>query len=202
MLVNLKITELRIAMELIVISESKIKLMLTGEDMASYSGSTKEILSTIMNDVRNKCGCSGMSGRIFIQMYPSKGGGCEMFVTKLSDDKPNEIKCMRTGEERVLTEYRKYIYTERGRYVIYSFENMENMLRCCRDLCGMKYNGSSAAYVEREKRIFYLLLESETHAAGENFGKLCPSRFYYYINEHCDVMCEKSAVEILARFAL
>ena len=98
-------------MELIVISESKIKLMLTGDDMAMYSGSTKDILNGIMRDVRNKCGCRGMNGRIFIQMYPSRGGGCEMFVTKLAEhgEKENMVY-MRSGDEKVLTECRKTLY--------------------------------------------------------------------------------------------
>ena len=157
-------------MELIVISESKIKLTLTSEEMSLYSGSTKEILSEIMDDVRNKCGCREMKGRIFIQMYPSREGGCEMFVTKLSERE--KYKNTLTGENHVLTEYRKYIYGERGKVFIYSFDNMEHLLSCCRDLSQMKYHGSSTVYVDRDKREYYLVLEAETHIAGENLGKL------------------------------
>lgn len=189
-------------MELIVISESKIKLMLTEDDMSMYSGNTKDVLRSIMEDVRTKCGCSEMKGRIFIQMYPSRGGGCEMFVTKLNEHtSKNSLVCMRTGEEKVLAEYRKYIYSERGKFIIYSFEDMEYLLKCCRDLTRMNYSGGSTAYVDKSKRIYYLILDNETHIAGENLGRLCPSREYYYINEHCDVICQSKAVELLGRFA-
>ncbi len=195
-------------MELIIISESKIKLMLTEADMSSYNGSTKEILSGIMDDVRNKCGLTGMNGRIFIQMYPSKGGGCEMFVTKLSDlnktaslDQSGEVLCLRSGEEKVVTEYRKYIYGERGKYIIYAFDEMGYLLSCCRDLSRFGHNGVSSAYADRGRGKFYLLLDRETHLAGENFGKLCQSREFYYINEHCDMICENDAVYVLGRFA-
>ena len=186
-------------MELIVISESKIKLTLTSEEMSLYTGSTKEILSEIMDDVRNKCGCREMKGRIFIQMYPSREGGCEMFVTKLSERE--KYKNTLTGENHVLTEYRKYIYGERGKVYIYSFDNMEHLLSCCRDLSQIKYHGSSTVYVDRDNREYYLVLEAETHIAGENLGKLKPSRTFYYIQEYCDNICRTDAVNTLAKFA-
>ena len=101
----------------------------------------------------------------------------------------------------MLTEYRKYIYGERGKVYIYSFDNMEHLLSCCRDLSQMKYHGSSTVYVDRDKREYYLVLEAETHIAGENLGKLKPSRTFYYIQEYCDNICRTDAVNTLAKFA-
>lgn len=186
-------------MELIIISESKIKLMLTPADMASYTGNTKEVLREIMHDAREKCGFSAIDGRIFVQMYPSREGGCELFVTKL-DEHRNGI-FMQSGEERTLTEYRKYIYRERGSHVIYSFDEMKYLLGCCLGLYRMQYGGSSRAYHDPHKKRYYLKLDCETPIAGENFGSLCPSRTYYYINEHCDVICAENAVEKLGKLA-
>lgn len=190
-------------MELIIISESKIKLMLTPADMALYTGNTKEVLREIMNDVRRKCGfsegCSALDGRIFVQMYTSREGGCELFVTKLDENRRDVL--MRAGEERTLTEYRKYIYRERGSYIIYSFEEISYLLGCCLGLYRMGYTGSSRAYRDPDRKRYYLKLDCETPVAGENFGSLCPSRIYYYINEHCDVICAENAVEKLGRLA-
>lgn len=192
-------------MELIIISESKFKLMLTPADMASYTGNTKEVLRGIMNDVRDKCGFAcgssrdifGGDGRIFVQMYPSREGGCELFVTKLEEHRRN--MSMQAGEERTLTEYRKYIYRDRGSHIVYSFEEMRYLLSCCLGLYRMGYGGSSRAYRDPDKQKFYLKLDCETPVAGENFGSLCPSRVYYYINEHCDVICAENAVEKLGK---
>lgn len=186
-------------MELIIISESKIKLMLTPADMALYTGTTKEMLRGIMHDAREKCGFRAADGRIFIQMYPSKEGGCELFVTKLDEHRNGMF--MQAGEERTLTEYRKYIYRARASHVIYSFEEMRYLLGCCRGLSGMGYSGSSRAYRDPDKNRYYLKLDCETPVAGENFGSLCPSRTFYYINEHCDVICAENAVEKLGKLA-
>ena len=70
-------------MELIIIDDCRIKLMLTAEDMAVYriaagECGTKEALRGIMKDAREKCGYrgTGMHGRIYVEMYPSRNGGC------------------------------------------------------------------------------------------------------------------------------
>ncbi len=190
-------------MELIIISESRIKLMLTSDDMEGYKigCDTGAIVRCIMSDVREKYGYSGMDGRIFVQMYTSRGGGCEMFVTRLEPtDTPNSQMLMQAGEERTVTEYRKYIFRDRGHHIIYSFESMEYLLLTCLGLWRSGYVGESLAYVDRMRRMYYLLLNRETHIAGENFGSLCPSKTYYYINEHCDMLCS-DAVSVLGRLA-
>ena len=186
-------------MELIVISESKIKLMLTRDDMDHYRGTTAEVLREIMQDARKQCGCAGMEGRLYVQMYPSRGGGCELFVTKLRE----RCRAEENGaeEDRVLTDYRKYIFEERGSHIIYAFDSMNHLLGTCGRLAQLGYSGSSMAYHDRAAGKFYLLLECETHIAVEYFGNLCPSRLFCYISEHCDLFCT-GAVEKLAKFTI
>ncbi len=183
-------------MELIIISESKFKLMLTSSDMASYTGNTKEVLREIISDAQTKCGYTPTSGRMFVQMYPSREGGCELFITMLENH--NNIS-VRGCEERTLSEYKKYIPQERR--IIYSFGLMKHLLGCCLGLLQAGYTGTSAAFVDRDRSSFYLMLDSETHIAVENMGSLCPGYTYYYINEHCDVMCGEGAAEKLGRLA-
>lgn len=189
-------------MELIVIDESRIKLMLTAEDMAAYrmaESGTKDVLKGIMRDACRKCGYGGavMRGRIYVEMYPSKKGGCELFVTKLAESESRRERVngsiMKTGNEGILAEYRKYIF--RGR-VIYSFESMANLLCACLGLMKNGYGGESAAYCDEAKRIYYLILEHESHIASENLGTLCQSSVYYYINEHCRMLCSDAVVTL------
>lgn len=80
-------------MELIVISETKLKIMLTAPDMVRYEleGSpmdcadarTRAAFRHIFDDARAEIGFDTEGERLFIQLYASKGGGCEIFVTKL-----------------------------------------------------------------------------------------------------------------------
>ncbi len=208
-------------MELIVINEKKFKLMLDRNDMEAYrkKGSGKEVLREIINDVRVKCGYAGIDGRIFVQMYSSSDGSCELFVTRLNNRETNasdtEIRSskrekleninfndrtgnihMHSGEEKILTEYRKNIYGNRKSHVVYSFENMEYLLMTCRRLKEAGYTASSTSYADKEKGGYYLILENETPIPGENFGTLCQSSSYYYINEHCNLICPKSVEKL------
>ncbi len=187
-------------MELIVIDEKKIKLTLTAEEMTAYHLTEEEprtsaTLRGILRDAREKCGCLGMSGRISVEMYPSRKGGCELFVTKLAE-RENRTD-MKPANEGLLAEYRKYIF--RGR-VIYVFDAMTHLLTACRDLARASYDGDSTAYHDEHLRKFYLILERESHLAAENMGTLCQSSSYYYIAEHCRRMCD-DAVETLGKLA-
>ncbi len=191
-------------MELIVIDERRIKLMLTAEDMKAYRSAaeesgTGEALRGILRDAGEKCGYrgDGMRGRIYVEMYPSKTGGCEVFVTKLAE-RENRTS-MKSGNERMLAEYRNYIF--RGR-VIYRFETMPVLLGACAGLMQSGYRGESSAYREETAGCgaYYLILEHESHVAAEHLGSLCKSSVYYYINEHCRKLCA-DAVPILGKLA-
>lgn len=203
-------------MELILISDSKLKVMLSEDDMRNYEFDdinnihTKEAFRNLMREAKKRCGFNALEGRVFVQLYRSKAGGCELFVTKLSQSEsgadsgmdPDKTGAAYSREERANTEYKRY-YMERkckSRYVIYSFDEMRNLLSTCGVLRASRYSGSSMAYIEKGKRSFYLALDEETYVAGEHFGRLCPSSFYYYINEHCDMICD-NAVPILGKLA-
>lgn len=142
-----------------------------------------------------------MRGRVFVQMFLSCDGGCEMFMTKLTEHDDIHKSDIETGEECVLTEYRKYIYGEKERLSIYRFDNMQYLLLCCRELSRRNYSGKSTVYADKINREYYLILDSETYIAGENLGKQRPFRELYYIKEHCDEICGENAVAKLSLFA-
>jgi len=179
-------------MELIVISESQIKLTLSGDEMKSYRGTTGEKLRGIIGEAERQYGIAPMSGRIYVQMYPSRAGGCELFVTRLR-------ALPAPGAERSVTEYRRGGTI--GRQVAYAFLRMDCLLGCCAALCRSGYPGSSSAYVDPGRRTFYLLLDRENPAPGEHLGSLCPSETVFYINEHCDALCAENAAEKLGPLA-
>ena len=80
-------------MELIVISKSKLKIMLTPPDMQRYEltdgqmdcadEQTRRAFRHIFDDARDQIGFDTEGERLFVQLYTSRGGGCEIFVTKL-----------------------------------------------------------------------------------------------------------------------
>lgn len=82
-------------MELIVITPTKLKIMLTPPDMKRYDLSptrmdcadeeTRRSFRRIFNDARTQIGFDTTGERLFVQLYTSRGGGCEIFVTKLGE---------------------------------------------------------------------------------------------------------------------
>lgn len=81
-------------MELIVISDNKLKIMLSAPEMERYElenermdctdAHTREAFRHIFSDARDRIGFETEGARLFIQLYTSKEGGCEIFVTKLA----------------------------------------------------------------------------------------------------------------------
>lgn len=81
-------------MEAILISPDRIKIMMSGQDLENYSIKADDIsdsvsgsvLRKILNDIGKKVGFESSSSRLHVQVYPLRGGGCEMFVTRLPEE--------------------------------------------------------------------------------------------------------------------
>lgn len=83
-------------MELLLISDKKLKIMLTKQDMEKYNlkaegldysiKNTRQILDEIFEIAGRKTGFEAKKGRIFVQAYPSVDGGCEIYLTRLENE--------------------------------------------------------------------------------------------------------------------
>ena len=80
-------------MELIVISENKFKIMLSAPDMRRYELNPEDMAETddhtrrAFRHLLDDCGEIGRDTRgerLLVQVYSSKEGGCEIFVTKIA----------------------------------------------------------------------------------------------------------------------
>ena len=88
-------------MELILISNTKLKIMLDESDMIKYhigsesdcaKGSTRRAIRSLLECARDQIGFNTDGEEIFVQLYTSKKGGCELFITKcLSETESGEI---------------------------------------------------------------------------------------------------------------
>ena len=82
-------------MEIIQISESKLKLTLAREDLAEFDldaedldyskTDTKRMFWDILSRVKRNVGFETDGYRVLVQLFPSRDGGCEMFITKFAD---------------------------------------------------------------------------------------------------------------------
>ncbi len=187
-------------MELILINASKLKIMLTDSDMEKYdlnaetvdydNTATRRAFWSILDDAKTETGFNAASDRLFIQMYPSRDGGCEMFVTKLGapDMSIPEKKPRRSSQERLF---------------VYSFECLNFLMRVCKRLWLLGRKGRSCAYVEEGGKCYLFLWERSAecpraHTFIQEYG--CSEHadtMLLYIKEHASPLCEERAVETL-----
>ena len=185
-------------MELILINSEKLKIMMSRDDMAEYDIScesadyknteTRRAFWSILDRAKKSTGFDAASDKIYIQMYPSKEGGCEMYVTKLGfSEKDREAKSANDAEPQ-----------------IYRFDTLETLLRVCAELDRLGYSRFGRSYTDRKG--FFLCLESEavkksadrTAFLAEFGEKWDGDVFFTYANEYCTPICDNSAVGILS----
>ncbi len=207
-------------MELLQISDSKLKVMLSGEDLASFdlraedldysNTETKRMFWDILNRAKQTIGFNTDGARVLVQLYPSRSGECEIFITKLGSI------CRTCGESvgtdeiplQPLLHYKPLHHSPhgKGKTGAFGFEQMEWMILVCRRLCGIGYSGESEAYIGDNGR-YYLFLDGldpdgyipldeysfiVEYGSSENVEALRG-----FLGEHGRAICEENAVERL-----
>lgn len=210
-----------LCMELIRISDSKLKIMLTPSDMCHFelcndslgddSLKMRKAFRLLMDEVKKQSGFDADDRHISIQYFPSREGGCEMFVTNLPESPP----VMSAKEEKALTKpagARFPVSSKSGggfrKDCAYRFDDLNHLLRVCKRLWKMGYVGESSAFRD-EKKQYYLILTvlcSSPFSMPEELSFVLeygywenPSFLRLYIKEHGCLLCSPDAVEQLAR---
>lgn len=85
-------------MELIRINSTRLKVMLDPADMEKFAldssaidyedATTRRAFRAIFEEVRERIGFETAGEQVLVQVFPSRDGGCEMFVTRLPSDLP------------------------------------------------------------------------------------------------------------------
>lgn len=193
-------------MELLLISENKIKISLTKEDLDGYSitadgidydnTETRRVFWTLLDEAKRQTGFDAAKNRIFIQIYPGKDGGCELYVSKIKHSEREDgiqLNVLKGILEKGKRE-------KRAGPSVYRFDDVSGLLLACRRLRALGYGKGASAYSE-EKRQFYLSFdasENDFSFIGE-YGEAQNDAYsvLLYINEHCKCICDGDAVERL-----
>lgn len=179
-------------MELILISDSKLKIMLSQKDMTKYAlkiedidydnTETRRAFWNILDEAKHKTGFDAARERIFVQVFPSRCGGCEIFVTKL--------------EKGVSPEDLSVSVAKRNTNTIYRFSDINNLLSVCSILSKRGYDGESAVYCDDKS--YYLSITGDQLFIDEYADMRENKKYIYHILEHCERICTRGAVETLA----
>lgn len=207
-------------MELIRISDSKLKIMLTPTDMCHFelntdlfakdSEQTKIAFRHLMEEIKKQIGFDADDNRISVQYFPSREGGCEMFVTQLQARPP-----ITDGKDERAHSSQKALQLHQSqksngafrRDCAYRFETLNDLLLVCKRLQQIGYIGDSSAFRD-EKKQYYLLLTllcSSPFSMPEEFNFVLEYGYWenaamlkLYIREHGSLIASPDAVSELS----
>lgn len=184
-------------MDVIKIGKDNMIVILTKEDMTKYrispdmpAGFGRQALSALRQiafGAQEESAPSHGDEKLLVQVFPSKEGGCEMFVTRVSSVSCTDLQ-------------NHYIHTDSKE--IYMFAEMAELLAACRSLAGAGYSAESRAWAETDtenRRYFLELCDEYGHMCefgARRLAEIAP----YYINEHCSLICA-DAVTVLGALA-
>ena len=212
-------------MEIILISESKLKVMLTAEDLDSFSlaaehldysnTETKRMFWDVLGRAKQSVGFDTDGHRVLVQLYPSRDGGCEMFITRLGavchtecerDGANEDVSVISQGN---LKKAFSKSQTHQKTSAAFGFDTMERMITVCRRLLSLEYEGESEAYLGDDRRCYLFLSDLEVSAylpldeysfIGEYGTVENVSSLRHFIGEHARTICAEGAVARLAQF--
>lgn len=199
-------------MELILINENKLKITLSECDMRLYAldcnnisydnTETRRAFWSILDEVKQKTGFDAASQKVFIQIYPSKQGGCEMYVTRIG---ALTVERDPTDEAPTISDPPHSL-----RRAVYSFDGLDALISVCKRLTYMGFSGKSSAWVSDhgDKKYYIAIDEPEENAylpVSEysficEYGKSESLRTsLIFLNEYASCICHGNAVETLSK---
>lgn len=202
------------------IREDKLKVLLTPFDMMKYeltcekldydNTETRKAIWSILDFAKRETGFDAAIGKIRIEVYPEKSGGCAIYITKLkgsalpSHEPMNETIAKTTPPSEKLT-------------AVYQFKDTDSLIRVCRFLSHRGYPDESRAFFETlekgEIRYFLEIRESvpaslkktrylKANLFIEEFGeKLESEESVFYLHERTFPICLNNAVQTLSALA-
>lgn len=203
-------------MELIRISDRKLKIMLTPTDMRHFelnpdtfpedSAGMHRSFKHLLEEIKKQTDFEADDHQISVQYFPSREGGCEMFISRM----PSGGDRSASPQTQSLQLRPKSLRGAFHRECAYRFPDLSSLLAVCHRLSAIGYIGSNSAYVDVSDR-YYLLLtilsESPFSTPDElqfitEYGAIENATLLrIYLSEHGRVLCAENAVYQLGALA-
>ncbi len=189
-------------MELIMMSDTRLKVILTRVDMENYhldfdgddydNARTRRAMMRLFDEVKRRVGFDIADDRILVQIWPGADGGCELFVSKLESKASSGRKTPRITACDFET-------------LIYKFTTLKDLILVCQTLHMRGYKKPSEV-LAGEAGDWYLVLDgvevtspvSPLAFIGEYAEKQGASLPPHILREHAKILANGNAI---ARFA-
>jgi len=194
-------------MEMILISDSKLKIMLTSDDMEEIDlkiadfDTSGNAFAEILSQARTQTGFEASADRIFVQVYPLRTGGCEVYVTKIEIPSAETVRLVRPDTVKGTHRRKKY-------KCVFHFESMEALLQACRRTCekvdSSAYSSATGYYLvmsweetSSNAHAESLIATLKFGAAAEHGSLVKTEPVFAYISEHGTPICLHTAAATL-----
>ncbi len=182
-------------MEIIKINSDSFKVSLDAQETEKYhiktideytkedaSASIRALLEILKDD-----GVDFGKERVFAEVYLSKDGSCEIFISKAL----NSLKKLKSTVKPLSK-------------AIYRFSCLKDLLNVCMVLKNVDYNGDCEIYYNEKQKSYYALLygiyqRDIKYAFLSEFGEKIKESIFPYIKEYCLCLCDNNAVEIFSK---
>lgn len=212
-------------MEILKISKTAIKFSLTREELSlrglsaealdKTTTGAKRLIWELMDRARVEQGFDCGDARLLVRVFPSRDGGCELFVTseKEEERKENEEEEEKEEEEERNDERARSL----PRAVLLLPESDEALFSLCRRMKASGFRGKSELFADEQNRLLLLFepcgrlpsyiqeqREKRTARAFSFVGEYgtvfaASEERRAYLAEHARSVCGKNAVETLSR---
>lgn len=178
-------------MEFLVVSDSKLKIMMNRDDMKKYgidgdnidydNPKIRRSFWRILDVARNECGFEASGDKVLIQFYPSKDGS-EIFVTKLG--------LISAGAERTIAKSSKVAMLSTRR-TVYKFSSFSSLVSAAKIIELEECERPPKAYFD-ERGSYYIIADERRGPIGRaseispinEYGREIPENLAGYISEH------------------
>lgn len=180
-------------MEFLLIGDSKLKIVLSEDDMVAYkldggadtsSAGYRRAFWKVLDLAKAEVGFDPEGDKILIQFYPLKQGGCEVFVTKLGILSKESAKMVTRSDKVAMLSKAKRTYAFESK------EDLVNFILAVKAHTSPPYP-SADVYKTRSAR-YYLLIEEfckddsiELPLLFE-YAKPLNSDLEYFVTEHLE----------------
>ena len=191
-------------MELILISSNKLKIILTKEEMKKYKLSAdtdvshiyeKKQFCVLLDEVKKRSGFDIMSDSIYVELFESLRGGCEIFITREGLSKSKHLPQPKFKKEMIET------------IITYKFARAEDLILAAKRLSTTPIVFESRLFSDENESFYLFLTSKEGYSADslpliflEEYGtKVKSSDIRLHLDEHGHDLISKNAVNVLAQ---
>lgn len=191
-------------MDILRIGKHAVKISLSMDEVQEYkildseeieSEEVRVAFSRLLLRAKEAVDFSYAGRKIFTEIFPSKDGGCEIFIS-----------CISMEAERAVYKDKNQSTDNKKTKILLSildFECLENLLFACYRLNELKYKNRSSVYFDNENKRYIMILE-DVYIKDIKFAFLLEYAKYIkgsvasYVKEHYKCIIKRDGVKILS----